>query len=120
MMVRKMEKDHIKSTLKGIKGISLRFHANEMIVYVFYDIEEDKIRSRVANACKDYGLERIQFSGFLGTLSRNKREEFHLRLARTLGKKAGRILMQPVCEKDFKESQEIINIEEENNAAEGD
>jgi len=113
-------KERTKSTLMGIKGMSLHLRPREMIVYVFYDIEEDRIRTRVANACKDYGLERIQFSGFLGMLSRNKREEFYLRLTRTLGKKAGRILLQPVCDKDFKDSHEIINIAEDENATEGE
>jgi CRISPR-associated protein Cas2 len=106
-------KIHSRSRLVGIEALSIQPQPRETIVYVFYDIEEDRTRLRVANACKDYGLERIQFSGFLGTLSRNKREEFVLRLKRTLGKKAGRILVQPVCEKDFKGCKEIINIVEE-------
>lgn len=115
-----MGKDKRKTNLKGIKAISLQPRPKEVVLYVFYDIEEDKIRTRVANTCKDYGLERIQFSGFLGTLSVNKREELYLKLARTLGEKIGRILLQPVCEKDFKNFTEIINIEEEENATEGE
>lgn len=98
---------------KGIKSIPIEFRPRETVVYVFYDIEEDKIRNQVAKVCKDYGLERIQFSGFLGTLSPNMREELHLRLLRTLGGKHGRILLQPVCEKDFKSCAEILNVEEE-------
>lgn len=37
----------------------------EYTVYLFYDIENDGIRNKIAETCKDYGLERIQFSGFM-------------------------------------------------------
>ena len=47
---------------------------------VLYDIEEDRPRSRVVNICKDYGLQRIQYSVFLGRLNRNRRESLCQRL----------------------------------------
>ncbi len=52
----------------------------ELSTLVIYDIEDDRARTRVADACKDFGLERLQFSCFRGTLSQNKREELHERL----------------------------------------
>lgn len=104
---------------KGIKRIPIQLRPKETVIYVFYDIEEDRIRNQVANTCKDYGLERIQFSGFLGTLSPNMREELHIRLTKTLGKKHGHILLQPVCEKDFRNCMEIMNLEEGENASKG-
>ena len=58
---------------------------------------------RIADTCLDYGLERIQYSAFLGTLNRNKREELFLRLTSVLGDKPGKILLQPICQKDLKE-----------------
>lgn len=39
--------------------------------YVFYDIPDDRIRLKVADALKDYGLLRLQKSVFVGQLSRN-------------------------------------------------
>jgi CRISPR-associated protein Cas2 len=74
----------------------------ELDTYVVYDIEDDRIRYRIASACKDYGLERIQFSAFLGPLNANKREELFLRLKRMLGEKPGKVLVIPICEKDQK------------------
>jgi CRISPR-associated protein Cas2 len=74
----------------------------ELDTYVVYDIEDDRIRYRIANACKDYGLERIQFSAFLGPLNANKRDELFLRLRKVLGEKAGKVLVIPICEKDQK------------------
>jgi len=47
---------------------------------VVYDIASDKLRHRVAEACKDYGLQRIQWSAFLGDLTHNRRTELALRL----------------------------------------
>jgi CRISPR/Cas system-associated endoribonuclease Cas2 len=52
----------------------------ELSTLVIYDIEDDRARTRVSEACKDFGLERLQFSCFRGTLSQNKREELYERL----------------------------------------
>ncbi len=68
---------------------------------VVYDISDDKYRLRVAEACKDYGLEHIQYSAFEGDLSFNRREELILRLKKTLGQHEGNIQIYVVCEKDL-------------------
>lgn len=52
----------------------------ELHTLVIYDVEDDWARTRVAEACKDFGLERIQYSCFRGKLSQNKREELYERL----------------------------------------
>jgi CRISPR/Cas system-associated endoribonuclease Cas2 len=52
----------------------------EMTTLVIYDIEDDWARTRVSEACKDFGLERIQYSCFRGMLSRNKRGELYERI----------------------------------------
>ena len=74
---------------------------------VLYDIPDDRTRTRISEACLDYGLERIQFSAFQGKLSRNKREELFLRLQTILEDKPGKILVQPVCEKDLKAARRV-------------
>jgi len=75
----------------------------ELRTLVIYDIENDKIRLRISETCLDYGLARIQYSAFLGTLNRNKREELFLRLTSILDDNAGKIMLQPICHKDVKE-----------------
>ena len=45
-----------------------------------YDCEDDKLRSRIARICKDYGLDRTQFSVFLGILDSYTLKEFKERL----------------------------------------
>lgn len=72
-----------------------------MKTLVIYDIEEDKIRNKVLEACKDYGLVHIQYSAFFGELNHNRREELWKRLQRLLGRKRGKIIICPVCDKDL-------------------
>jgi len=69
-----------------------------MKILVIYDIQSDKIRNRIINACKDYGLERIQFSCFLGELNRNFIDELTIKLDKILGKSEGRIHIFPFAE----------------------
>lgn len=82
---------------------------------VVYDIPHDRTRSRVADLCLDYGLDRIQYSAFLGTLTRTHQEELMLRLKRLLGKREGNIQLFPLCQKDWQARQVIENREEEDN-----
>lgn len=78
-----------------------------MRTLVIYDIVEDRIRNKILDACKDYGLEHIQYSAFLGDLNHNRREELWQRLRRLLGENHGKILMIPICDKDFRLSKDI-------------
>ena len=86
----------------------------ELTHFVFYDIEIDRIRNKIADICLDFGLERIQFSGFSGKLGKNKREELFLKITDVIKEGAGKILILPVCEKDIKNTLEYIR--ESNNA----
>ena len=81
----------------------------QLLTFVIYDIEDDRVRGRVANACKDYGLERVQYSAFRGSLDASRRGELAARLADTLGEDVGKILVLPVCEKDVAAKREFIN-----------
>ncbi len=80
-----------------------------MQTLVIFDIPSDKIRNKIGEACKDYGLERIQYSAFLGDINHNRRQELILRLKRTLAREEGNIQVYPFCDKDVKLKTEIIN-----------
>ena len=86
-----------------LKPLAVGRGSPEVSVILIYDIEDDKLRTRAADICMNYGLERIQFSAFFGKLNRNRRQELSLRLQRELGNKSARIRMIPVCEQDLKE-----------------
>lgn len=81
--------------------------SQELHTYVVYDIPDDRARYRIANACKDYGLARIQYSAFFGLLGHNRREELFLRIKRELGDEAGKILVLPICDRDVRARREI-------------
>lgn len=53
---------------------------------VIYDITKDSLRSRVANKLKDYGLNRIQYSAFVGDLRARSLRSLITDLKKMLGK----------------------------------
>ncbi len=82
----------------------------DLLTFIVYDITDDKIRLRIANVCKDYGLDHIQYSVFSGPLDATRRKEMFARLDDTLGGNEGKILMLPVCEKDVAARREIVRV----------
>ena len=73
-----------------------------MVILLIYDIPDDGTRLRIAERCKDYGLTRIQYSSFMGSLSRNRREELVLVLEQELGQQPGNIQIYPLCDRDLR------------------
>ncbi|MBW7883422.1 MAG: CRISPR-associated endonuclease Cas2 [Caldilineaceae bacterium] len=69
---------------------------------LIYDIPDDRIRTKIATFCLDYGLDRVQYSAFMGELSANHQEELMLKLGRRLGKAAGKIDLFPICRQDWR------------------
>ena len=86
-----------------LKPLQLGKGSPEVSVVLLYDIEDDRLRTRIADICMDYGLQRIQFSAFFGKLNRNRRQELAMKLQNELGDESGRIRIIPVCEQDLKD-----------------
>jgi CRISPR-associated protein Cas2 len=86
-----------------LKPLQIGKGSPEVSLVLIYDIENDRLRSRAADICLNYGLARIQFSAFFGKLNRNRRQELALRLQSELGDESGRIRIIPVCEQDLKD-----------------
>lgn len=76
-----------------------------------YDIPDDRKRTKIADTCLDYGLDRIQFSAFLGWLLPTQQEELFLKVKKILDKKHGNIQMFPMCAEDWKKRKVIDQIE---------
>jgi len=72
-----------------------------MKLFLVYDIQEDKARTKVAAACKDYGLRRVQYSTFFGDLNRNRQEELMQRVRRVVDPGTSYVLLLPICERDL-------------------
>ena len=54
-----------------------------MLVWVMYDIADDKIRRKAIKICKNVGLYRVQKRIFLGDIEENDFDEVKLRLEDT-------------------------------------
>ncbi len=82
----------------------------ELFTVVIYDITSDRIRLKIADVCKDYGLDHVQYSVFSGPLDATRRNEMFARLGDTLGKSEGKVIMLQLCEKDTSAKREIVQI----------
>ncbi len=68
---------------------------------LIYDISHDGVRTKVADACLDYGLERVQYSAFLGELNKTHQRELWLQIERRIGKHAASVHLYPLDEKSW-------------------
>jgi CRISPR-associated protein Cas2 len=68
---------------------------------LIYDISHDGVRAKVADACLDYGLERIQYSAFMGELGWVHQKELLLQIKRRIGKHDANIQLFPLDEKSW-------------------
>jgi len=73
-----------------------------MLVWVIYDIVENKTRTLVAKACKQYGLYRVQKSAFLGNLNKNEIDELFIKSRDVIDQEVDSVYIFPMCEDDFK------------------
>jgi CRISPR-associated protein Cas2 len=79
-----------------------------VICLLIYDIEHDGLRAKVADACLDYGLARIQYSAFLGDLSRNRQGELLQKIRRLAGRRQANVQVFPICEKDMGLRRQVV------------
>lgn len=81
-----------------------------MYLLLIYDITNDRIRTKIATACEDYGLDRIQFSAFQGRLSRTHQEELMLKIGGLLGDELGRVQLIPISADEWGKRLEVNNV----------
>ncbi len=75
------------------------------MIYVIYDISDNKIRKKISDKCLNYGLYRIQKSVFAGSLNNNRIDELRVFCENILKNKNSnendKIYIIPVCKKCF-------------------
>jgi CRISPR-associated protein Cas2 len=81
-------------------------------VLLIYDITHDATRTKVARACEDYGLDRLQFSAFGGTLSKQHQRELMLKVKRLMRRKAGVVTLYPIGQDAWNAQIEVRNDED--------
>ena len=79
---------------------------------VIYHIPNNRIRSKVADICMDYGLNRIQYSAFAGDLARTHQQELMKKVQGRLSRNAGRIFLYCVGEREWAQRLECTVIAE--------
>jgi CRISPR-associated protein Cas2 len=73
-----------------------------VLVWILYDISADRRRTKVAKACKQYGLIRVQKSAFLGKLERNRFDELAEACLGLIDEKTDSVYLFPFCQEDFR------------------
>ncbi len=72
------------------------------MVWVIYDIVEDKTRNKVAKICLNKGLYRVQKSVFLGTLNANQRDSLSLECEVLIDPDVDSVYVFPMDDASFK------------------
>lgn len=75
-----------------------------MITWVFYDIENDRARTRVAKFCKQAGLYRVQYSVFLGTLDAHEKDELELRITPEINLDIDKVYIFPMSKSELQQT----------------
>ena len=68
-----------------------------MITLVIYDITDDSKRTKLSNHLKQYGLRRIQYSGFKGDLNPIDRHVMIQEVSKFLSEEKDSIYIIPLC-----------------------
>ncbi len=72
-----------------------------MKILIFYDIVETSIRNRVIELLFDYGFQRVQFSVFMGEISKKKIKRLTGNIHSVIDSKVDSLYIFNLCEKDF-------------------
>ncbi len=73
-----------------------------MLTWVIYDIVETPKRTKIAKACKGYGLYRVQKSVFHGNMNKNQIDELSLKCEDIINPDEDSVYIFPMCDEDFK------------------
>jgi CRISPR-associated protein Cas2 len=68
---------------------------------LIYDIPNDRARQKVADACLDYGLQRVQYSAFVGDLSRSHQRALFGEIKKRVRGKAANVQLFPLNEQSW-------------------
>jgi CRISPR-associated protein Cas2 len=68
---------------------------------LIYDIPHDRTRQKVADACLDYGLQRIQYSAFVGNLSHSHQRSLFDEISLRIRKHSANVQLYPLDERSW-------------------
>jgi len=81
---------------------------------VIYDITEDNLRALVAETLKDYGLQRIQYSAFIGDLRHDELNSLLVDLKNLIKDLTENVQLYPLCDTEKRwENPKSMNLKRE-------
>lgn len=76
-----------------------------MICWVMYDIKEDRARTKIAKACQQSGLYRVQYSVFLGTIDADRRDAMQLQIEELMDEDEDSVYIFPMSQDELKDTE---------------
>jgi CRISPR-associated protein Cas2 len=73
-----------------------------MICWVLYDIKSDKARTKIAKACEQNGLQRVQYSVFLGTIEPDEKDSLQLQIEELMNEDHDSVYIFPMSKDELK------------------
>ena len=67
-------------------------------IYIFFDVYNKKIRNKISEKCKDYGLSKVQYYLFSGYLAKKRIEDLKRDITTIVGNTKIMLLIFPLCE----------------------
>ncbi len=75
-----------------------------MIIWVLYDIQNNKVRNKIAKICKRYGLYRVQKSVFLGNIEDVQKKSLALEIEELIDTENDSVYIFPMNKKELKQT----------------
>lgn len=75
-----------------------------MIIWVLYDIQNDRCRTKAAKLCQQVGLYRVQYSCFLGKLTANEKDGLRLQLEKLIDEDKDRVYIFPMSQGELQQT----------------
>ncbi|WP_181305983.1 CRISPR-associated endonuclease Cas2 [Rufibacter sp. XAAS-G3-1] len=76
-----------------------------MIIWVLYDIKNDRNRTKVAKLCKQAGLYRVQFSVFLGSLNAHEKDTLRLQIEDYIDEEEDSVYIFPMNKTELQQTE---------------
>jgi CRISPR-associated protein Cas2 len=70
-----------------------------------YDIKEDRARTKIAKACQQSGLYRVQYSVFLGTIDADRRDAMQLQIEELMDEDEDSVYIFPMSQDELKDTE---------------
>jgi len=70
-----------------------------------YDIKKDRARTKIAKACLQAGLYRVQYSVFLGTIEADRRDSLQLQIEELMDEEEDSVYIFPMSKDELKDTE---------------